>query len=232
MPVQQDLETITVALSAPFDLRVVRFKPGAVQGGRALAFAYVDARAVQDRLDHVLGVTGWEDEYHPLTGGSILCRLKVLLGEEWIIKSDVGSPGEYSDEGTSCKAAVSDALKRAAVKFGVARYLYRLPPQWLDYDPNTRRFLASPQLPPWALPQRPATDAGKQPSPSTVPRHGIEYISEPQRRHLLHLLLAKGYNAGKLAERYGVQKLGELTVAQYEHAAGSLAKLPDRMVAR
>jgi hypothetical protein len=40
---------------------------------------------------------------------------------------DVGGPSEQPDEGDRVKAAFSDALKRAAVKFGIGRYLYRLP---------------------------------------------------------------------------------------------------------
>jgi hypothetical protein len=52
------------------------------------------------------------------------------------------------------KAAFSDALKRAAVKFGVGRYLYRLPAQWVDYDPVKRQFARTPTLPPFALPKR------------------------------------------------------------------------------
>ncbi len=46
-------------------------------------------------------------------------------------------------------------LKRAAVKFGVGRYLYRLPSQWVDYDPQKRQFVRTPKLPPAALPRRP-----------------------------------------------------------------------------
>ena len=38
------------------------------------------------------------------------------------------------------KAAFSDALKRAAVKLGVGRYLYRLGGQWVDYDEKAKAF--------------------------------------------------------------------------------------------
>jgi hypothetical protein len=41
------------------------------------------------------------------------------------------------------------------VKFGVGRYLYRLPRQWCDYDPHRREFLSAPTLPPWAVPAPP-----------------------------------------------------------------------------
>jgi hypothetical protein len=50
-------------LAAPFDPAEVKFKPQAVKGERALAIAYVDARVVMDRLDDVLGVAGWQDEF-------------------------------------------------------------------------------------------------------------------------------------------------------------------------
>ena len=37
-------------------------------------------------------------------------------------------------------------LKRAAVNLGVGRNLYRLPRQWLDYDPQRRQFTRPLQL--------------------------------------------------------------------------------------
>ena len=49
-------------------------------------------------------------------------------------------------------AAVSDALKRAAVKFGVGRYIYRLDQQWVDYDAKAKKIVGTPRLPDWALP--------------------------------------------------------------------------------
>jgi hypothetical protein len=147
------VEELTAALASPFDPREVKFKPAVVSGQRALALAYVDARAIQDRLDEVLGVAGWQDEYECLPDGSVVCRLRLRLGDEWITKMDVGGPSEQPDEGDRRKAAFSDALKRAAVKFGVGRYLYRLPSQWVDYDPQKRRFIKTPTLPPFALPK-------------------------------------------------------------------------------
>ena len=57
-----------------------------------------------------------------------------------------------TDAGDKLKAAFSDALKRAAVKLGIGRYLARLPRQWVDYDPQARQFVRPPTLPAWALP--------------------------------------------------------------------------------
>jgi len=53
----------------------------------------------------------------------VKCRLTVL----GVTKEDVG-------EGGTLKAAFSDALKRAAVKFGVGRHLYEMEKVWVDLD--------------------------------------------------------------------------------------------------
>lgn len=155
------------ALATPFDLDEVKFKPAVVSGTRALALAYVDARVIQDRLDDVLGVAGWQDEYECLPDGSVVCRLRLRLGTEWITKMDVGGPSEQPDEGDRRKAAFSDALKRAAVKFGVGRYLYRLPQLWADYDPQKRQFKSKPTLPANALP--PVRKAPQETPPEKKP---------------------------------------------------------------
>ena len=175
-------ETLTQALAEPFDPCEVRFKPAVVSGNRAMAIAYVDARVIQDRLDDVLGVAGWQDEYECLADGGVVCRLRLHLGDQWITKMDVGSPSEQPDEGDRRKAAFSDALKRAAVKFGIGRYLYRLPSQWVDYDPQKRQFARTPKLPASALPRPQAAAAAKSSGAKTssLPADGAELLQRLQ----------------------------------------------------
>ena len=172
-----EVEAIMDALAAPFEPAEVKFKPAVVTGNRAMALAYVDARVIQDRLDDVLGVAGWQDNYKCLPDGSVVCRLRLRLGGEWITKVDVGGPSEQPDGGDRIKAAFSDALKRAAVKFGVGRYLYRLPSQWLDWDAQRRQFLRTPTLPLWALPGKKET-APKPvaPAATAAPRVGVQAL--------------------------------------------------------
>lgn len=147
-------KTLMDALAAPFPAECIGWKPGIITGNRALALAYIDARDVMNRLDAVVGVAGWEDSYEQWGGdGAVLCRLRVRLGEAWITKTDVGGASDQPDKGDKAKAAVSDALKRAAAKLGVGRYLYALPVQWAEYDPAKRCFVRPPQLPAWALPK-------------------------------------------------------------------------------
>lgn len=174
-----DVKSIARALAAPFDETEVKFKPQAVKGNRALALAYVDVRAIMDRLDNVLGVENWQDRYQLLPDNSVMCRLRLRIGERWITKSDVGGPSEQPDGGDRLKAAFSDALKRAAVKFGIGRYLYRLPEQWADYDPQKRQFAGPPRLPDWAVVKaaktgRPGRETVSPVKKTAIPADGSE----------------------------------------------------------
>lgn len=172
-----DEKEITRALAAPFSLDDVHLKPGVVKGNRALAFPYVDARAIQDRLDDVLGAGGWQDDYQVLADGSVVCRLQLRFGAEWVTKVDVGSPSEQPDGGDRLKAAFSDALKRAAVKFGIARYIHKLPTYWCDYDPQKREFTTRPTFPAWAVPAAPA--GAKAPTRAPAPTQTPTTTSAP-----------------------------------------------------
>ena len=208
------------ALAAPFRRDEVKFKPAAVSGNRALALAYVDARAIQDRLDLVVGVAGWSDEYEMLPDGSALCRLKVRLGGEWVTKMDVGSPSEQPDEHDRVKAAVSDALKRAAVKFGIGRYLYRLLSQWADYDPKKRQFTAAPSLPPEALPARGKHAARPANAPAETPLRERADLLRKANAPLKY----SWADALKLLGKPEGTGLGELPEADYRHLIDTLER--------
>jgi hypothetical protein len=173
------LRAIAAALSAPFEPKDIKFKPQMVKNNRALAMAYIDARLIQDRLDDVLGVENWQDKYDIQPDGSVVCRLRLKLGGRWITKTDVGSPSEQPDLGDRLKAAFSDALKRAAVKFGIGRYLYRLPAQWVDYDPVKKQLAQLPQLPAFAIPK---TKAQQQPQPQTKAAAAVPASTKTEAR--------------------------------------------------
>lgn len=177
------IRAITDALSVPFDPREIKFKPQMVKNNKALAIAYVDVRLIEDRLDAVLGPEKWQDEYDILPDGSVTCKLRVNLGGQWVTKMDVGSPSEQPDGGDRLKAAFSDALKRAAVKFGIGRYLYRLPAQWVEYDPAKKQIVRPPQLPAFAHPktggppqqQPPKTAQARKDQKPQLPADGAEF---------------------------------------------------------
>ena len=86
-------------------------------GGRELS--YITARQVMDRLDEVFGIMGWQRR-HIDVGGTMVCEIGVKTEDGWIFKAD--GADESDIEGT--KGALSDSFKRAAVSWGVGRYLY------------------------------------------------------------------------------------------------------------
>ena len=214
-----------------------------------MALVYIDARVIQDRLDRVLGVTGWQDKYELLPSGSAVCTLSIKIGSEWVSKMDVGSPSEQPDEGDRQKAAFSDALKRAAVKFGIGRYLYKFPQAWVDYDVQKKRLVKDPPIPSWAMPggkkgtppaaaAPPAQANGKHatrpPARLEAPYVGdndpAELIAEDCQRYLTQLLGDKGYTVRALCERCQVRSLADLTYLQYDDMLKGLNSRPDRQV--
>ncbi len=86
-------------------------------GGRDLT--YIDARYVMSRLDE-LGGENWQDRYEDRADGSVRCGIGVLVDGEWVWKWDVGDPSDIEAN----KGVHSEAFKRAAVKWGIARDLY------------------------------------------------------------------------------------------------------------
>ncbi len=89
---------------------------------KARALAYIDARDVMDRLDTVVGPENWQSEFTETTSGRVICRLGIFCDGAWVWKSD-GAGGTQVE---ADKGGISDALKRAAVNWGIGRYLYRL----------------------------------------------------------------------------------------------------------
>ncbi len=93
---------------------------------------YITARSVSNRLDDVLGPENWWDEYERWGDNAVLCKLTLrLVNGDTVTKADVGAnstmaakQGGKADPGEDDKGGASDAFKRAAVKFGIGRYLY------------------------------------------------------------------------------------------------------------
>jgi hypothetical protein len=144
------------SLAAPFENQEVRVRS---QAGRQLH--YITARTAMNRLDDVLGPENWWDEY--VAGeNSVMCRLTLRLpdGQE-ITKADAGGYAGMADSGDDEKSGVSDAFKRAAAKFGVARYLYRdgVPAFVRDREPGAGEEPAAAPSPP-PPPRSPANGNG------------------------------------------------------------------------
>ncbi|GEM_PF-3007760 len=123
-------KTMSDALAAPFPPESVSWR---VQGQPKpnmdmQVLAYIDARDVQDRLDAVVGAGNWSFDWVPVvTDAKGLQVVKGTITIHGVSKSDVGDASNF--EGN--KGAVSDAFKRAAVQWGIGRYLYGLDAFWV-----------------------------------------------------------------------------------------------------
>lgn len=92
--------------------------------------AYIDSRAIQKRLDDVLGRENWKNHFITMPGSSNsttahICEISIYYPDrqEWITKSD----GAGSTDIEPIKGGLSNAFKRAASIWNIGRYLYELP---------------------------------------------------------------------------------------------------------
>lgn len=130
-------------------------------GKKALALAYIDARDVMNRLDEVIGPANWQDEYF-MIGQRTFCKLGIKVDDNWVWKWDVAADTDVEAE----KGAVSDAFKRAAVKWGIGRYLYAMPANWVpceSYDAGGKIRWSKFTQDPWDFVKTQKQEAEKQP---------------------------------------------------------------------
>lgn len=119
-------------LCRPFAAEEIDWRIGSTTKDKTkgMALVYMDARAVMDRLDGVCGPGGWQCNY-VVTGPVAVCNLGVQMPNgEWIWKADGAGATDVEGE----KGMLSDALKRAAVRWGVGRYLYEMKAPWVALE--------------------------------------------------------------------------------------------------
>jgi len=150
----------------------------------AMVIPYITNRAIQKRLDEVFTVLGWENTYEQTrptittkkkvdrTVYGWKCGITIFDGVRSITKWD----GAEETDIEPLKGGMSNSMKRAAVQFGIGRYLYQLESVFAicvvvnsrrdcnddypnfdsvkDKDSNQWTSFAwgNPPLPAWALP--------------------------------------------------------------------------------
>lgn len=131
------------ALAAPFPPERISWRVGTsnkkkrqretgdsyAKATKGMALAYIDARDVMGRLDEVCGPGGWQCKYSHAEGKTV-CDIGVKVGDEWVWKADGAGNSDIEAE----KGALSDAFKRAAVRWGIGRYLYDISSPWCELD--------------------------------------------------------------------------------------------------
>jgi hypothetical protein len=163
-----DDKQIRLLLCKPFAANDIewRVQRSGFKSGKpwAMVLCYVTNRAIQKRLDDVFGVFGWKNEYRDIGNGGVECGISIKHEGEWITKWDAAQ--ETNVEAT--KGGRSDAMKRAAVQWGIGRYMYKLEAAFANCsldgslkhrakgkDGNQDKSFSwsEPTLPAWALPK-------------------------------------------------------------------------------
>lgn len=94
-----------------------------MSNGKGVLIPYITARAIMDRLDEVVGKENWQDSYHDITvdgKAGCECEISIRVNDAWIGKSDAAGATQVEP----IKGSRSAALRRAAVHWGIGRYLY------------------------------------------------------------------------------------------------------------
>lgn len=156
-------------LKKPFDPKDVewRIQKKSKDGTKGMAMAYIDARAIANRLDEVTDrnlIDGWSVDYRPIDMGTVkrqrrgfdteepikgfICAITLYSGGEKYTREDGANLTDFE----AFKGGLSGAFKRAASAWGIGRYLYDLPVTWAPID-NWGNVIRKPNLPLWALPE-------------------------------------------------------------------------------
>lgn len=172
------MEEVHAKLTEPFPSKDIewRVSRSGISNGKswAMVLAYVDNRAIQNRLDEVFGPAGWKNEFTDFMQG-ILCTISCFVDGEWVSKSDGAEQTQFE----SLKGGLSGAMKRAAVHWGIGRYLYKLTETFVevtdrkqpgsvyinDEKKKVKGYWMPPQLPDWALPENERKGKGNQSKP-------------------------------------------------------------------
>ncbi len=138
-------------LRKPFEARDIEWRVAQSGTGKngpwAKVLAYVNARAIMNRLDEQVGPENWQDVYRKEQGG-VMCGIGIRVpaglltqtnretrhdhGSEWVWKWD----GSQETDIEAFKGGISKALVRCAVKWGMGRYLYDFPETWANIVPK------------------------------------------------------------------------------------------------
>ena len=134
----KDAKTIREELARPFAPEDLEWRIQVTSKDKTsgLAIPYVTNRAIQDRLDEVVGPENWYNDYKPWHSNgkkdAQICGISIYFeGKGFITKWD----GAEDSDIEPIKGGLSDSMKRAAVQWGVGRVLYKMTkPLWVSVE--------------------------------------------------------------------------------------------------
>lgn len=205
---------------------------------KGMAIPFITNRAVQERLDTVCGPDGWKNEYRTMGEREIYDKNNTVTGKkssqmcgisvwsenkkEWITKWD----GAEESDIEAIKGSLSSAMKRAAVQWGIGRYLYYLESPWVEIEPQGRSYRIKPNqqiiLPGWAVPGgtgKPGINDAKTPTVQTFGYNAPTRQPQQQQQRPPQPQQAQGNTQGAPAPSgSGNRQAGKLTPKQVDRA--------------
>ena len=135
---QKTQKTIQEELARPFAPEDLEWRIQVTTKDKTsgLAIPYVTNRAIQDRLDEVVGPENWYNDYKPWHGNgkkdAQICGISIYFeGKGFITKWD----GAEDSDIEPIKGGLSDSMKRSAVQWGIGRVLYKMTkPLWVKIE--------------------------------------------------------------------------------------------------
>jgi len=198
---------------------------GKTSNGKLWAFvlAYVTNRAVQERLDTVVSGFNWSNKLIETPSGGKLCGIGIRSDDQsdFVWKWDGSDNTNYA----AFKGGLSGAMKRAAVQWGIGRYLYNIEQSWANIHDNGKHRdkiklkdkkevwikWDPPALPEWALPKK---INGKDTSDLISKQMANQLVAEIQE-----LVKSETVTEAEAKERikgfWNVDKISELKVGDY-----------------
>lgn len=180
-------QEIQAALAEYFEESDIEWKPNKFSDRtkKAQMLAYVTNRAIMKRLDEVCGIANWKNEFQRWGEGGVLCGISIRLPNsvEWITKWDGADESKIEET----KGGLSGAMKRAAVQWGIGRYLYELGETWVpaqfpgqgeSWKPYVD-WKDYPKLASHWLPRRVESGAAVTPAASASPKAPVPASTPP-----------------------------------------------------
>ncbi|MCC5610581.1 hypothetical protein LC612_28480 [Nostoc sp. CHAB 5834] len=152
------------ALLTPFPESDISWRVGKTfsDGDKGQALPYISARAVQTRLDEVVGPGNWRNSFVEIFNNgkfaAVRCGIAIKVDGEWVEKFDtapydeIGALKDEVSRSMAFKGVYSDAEKRSAVQWGIGRYLYAFQAPWVALD-DKQALVTVPRLPSAFLPE-------------------------------------------------------------------------------
>lgn len=186
------IDNLHTSLAKPFPSKSIEWRVGATNSdkSRGTALPYMTARAIQDRFDEAVGPGGWEAKYRVVETevanrkmAAMFCAISLYIDGKWVTKEDAVEISATSESGRNhidpVKTAVSDAFKRAAVLWGLGRYLYEFEAPWVALKDGGKYFATQPSLPAHLLPEGDTGAAKSAPAQASAEPEPTEKAPAP-----------------------------------------------------